>query len=104
MLTLLLQFPLACLYMWAVCAEFLIGYSDSIQLLSLLTEVLSLFFVWGYRLDGRGSVTGRCKVFLVSLPSIPTVGSSHPSSQWLPRAVYPEWWRYTSASPYVFMA
>jgi hypothetical protein len=41
----------------------------------------------GYGLDGRGSVPGKNKIFLFSTTSRPSLGSSQPPSQWVPKAL-----------------
>jgi hypothetical protein len=38
----------------------------------------------GYGLDGRVSIPGRGKIFLVSITSIPALGPTQAPAQWVP--------------------
>jgi hypothetical protein len=44
----------------------------------------SVAIVTGYDLDGRGSKSGRIKIFLFSTASRPVLGPTQPPIQWVP--------------------
>jgi hypothetical protein len=68
----------------------------------------------GYKMDDRGSIPGRGKIFIFSIASGPALGSTKPPIQWVSGTISPgvkrpereadhsrpssaqEWWSYNS--------
>jgi hypothetical protein len=56
----------------------------------------------GYRLDGRGSIPSKGKIFLFSIASRPALGPTHPPLPFVPVAISLELkrpWRESDYSP-----
>jgi hypothetical protein len=83
------------LFNWA----FWLSGCSAVLLTDCLTAWLAVYSaVWlsectriatGYGLDGRGSILGKGKIFLLSIASTPGLGSTQPPVQWVPKALCP---------------
>jgi hypothetical protein len=51
------------------------------------SRVSSVGIATSYELNGRGSIPGRGKVFLISIASRPALESTQPPIQWVPESL-----------------
>jgi hypothetical protein len=61
---------------------------SNFALIPLRSRDSSVGIAAGYRLDGRGSVPDRGKIFVYSTATSSPLGPPQPPVQWVPRALY----------------